>query len=65
VHITRGALALIKSESELAGVLGHEICARRAEAHGERHPQGKRSVGNQRDASPIAAQFLDALANRA
>src|SRR6185295_8471915 len=25
VHITRGALALIKSESELAGVLGHEI----------------------------------------
>jgi predicted Zn-dependent protease len=25
VHITRGALALIKNESELAGVLGHEI----------------------------------------
>lgn len=25
VHITRGALALIRSESELAGVLGHEI----------------------------------------
>jgi predicted Zn-dependent protease len=25
IHITRGALALIKSESELAGVLGHEI----------------------------------------
>jgi predicted Zn-dependent protease len=25
VHITRGALALIKDESELAGVLGHEI----------------------------------------
>jgi Zn-dependent protease with chaperone function len=25
VHITRGALALIKSEAELAGVLGHEI----------------------------------------
>src|SRR5688572_9903013 len=24
-HITRGALALIKSEAELAGVLGHEI----------------------------------------
>ena len=25
VHITRGALALIKSEAELAGVIGHEI----------------------------------------
>ena len=25
VHITRGALALIKSEAELAGVLGHEL----------------------------------------
>src|SRR5262245_10868268 len=25
VHITRGALAMIKSEAELAGVLGHEI----------------------------------------
>src|ERR1051325_6697479 len=25
VHITRGALALIKSESELAGVLAHEM----------------------------------------
>jgi predicted Zn-dependent protease len=25
VHITRGALALLKSEAELAGVLGHEI----------------------------------------
>ncbi|MGH9219337.1 MAG: M48 family metalloprotease [Vicinamibacterales bacterium] len=25
VHVTRGALALIKSEAELAGVLGHEI----------------------------------------
>lgn len=25
VHITRGALAMLKSESELAGVLGHEL----------------------------------------
>ena len=25
VHITKGALGLIKTESELAGVLGHEI----------------------------------------
>ena len=25
VHITRGALALIKNEAELAGVLGHEM----------------------------------------
>ena len=25
IHITRGALALLKNESELAGVLGHEI----------------------------------------
>ena len=25
VHITRGALGLMKNEAELAGVLGHEI----------------------------------------
>src|SRR5688572_32968577 len=25
VHVTRGALGLIKNEAELAGVLGHEI----------------------------------------
>ena len=25
IHITRGALALIQNEAELAGVLGHEI----------------------------------------
>ncbi len=25
MHITRGALGLIKSEAELAGVLGHEV----------------------------------------
>ena len=36
VHITRGALGLIKNEAELAGVLGHEIIARHREAHGQR-----------------------------
>ena len=35
VHITRGALGLIKSEAELAGVLGHEITHVTREAHGQ------------------------------
>ena len=42
VHITRGALALIKTEAELAGVLGHEIAHVVAEAHRERHSKEQR-----------------------
>ena len=43
VHITRGALALIKSEAELAGVLGHEII-HVAEKHTVRSLQKSKAV---------------------
>jgi len=65
VHITRGALALIKSESELAGVLGHEIS----------HVTQKHTVNAIRKSKTVQlgtnetlanrGQFLDAFANRA
>jgi predicted Zn-dependent protease len=64
VHITRGALALIKSEAELAGVLGHEI------AHvAQKHTVGaiRKSKGVQIGTSETLANrgaFLDQLANR-
>jgi predicted Zn-dependent protease len=65
VHITRGALALIKSEAELAGVLGHEI------AHvTEKHTVNaiRKSKGVQIGTGETLSNrgmFLDALANRA
>jgi predicted Zn-dependent protease len=65
VHITRGALALIKSEAELAGVLGHEI------AHvTQKHTVNaiRKSKGVQIGTSETLANrgaFLDQLANRA
>jgi predicted Zn-dependent protease len=65
VHITRGALALIKSEAELAGVMGHEI------AHvAEKHTVNaiRKSKGVQIGTGETLSNrgmFLDALANRA
>jgi len=65
VHITRGALALITSEAELAGVLGHEI------AHvTEKHTVNaiRKSKGVQIGTGETLSNrgmFLDALANRA
>ena len=51
VHITRGALALIKNEAELAGVLGARDHPRHREAHhpGDPEEQG-RADGRVRDA---------------
>lgn len=65
VHITRGALGLIKSEAELAGVLGHEV------AHvTQKHTVNaiRKSKGVQLGTSETLSNrgaFLDALANRA
>ena len=65
VHITRGALALIKTEAELAGVMGHEI------AHvAQKHTVNaiRKSKGVQIGTSETIKDrtgFLDALANRA
>ena len=64
VHITRGALALIKSEAELAGVLAHEI------SHvAQKHTVNaiRKSKGVQLGTGETLANrgmFLDALASR-
>jgi predicted Zn-dependent protease len=53
IHITRGALALIRSEAELAGVLGHEI-AHVTEKHSIRSIQ--RSKGLSLASDEVGAQ---------
>lgn len=65
VHITRGALALIRSESELAGVLGHEI-AHVAQKHTVNAIRKSKAVqfGTSETLSN-RGMFLDALADRA
>jgi predicted Zn-dependent protease len=62
VHITRGALALIRSESELAAVLGHEI-AHVTEKHTLAAIQKSNVVGAAAQAS--RREFLSAVAERA
>ena len=64
VHITRGALALIKSEAELAGVLGHEIAhvAQKHTVNAIRKSKGVQ-IGTSETSSNRGA-FLGALANR-
>jgi beta-barrel assembly-enhancing protease len=65
VHITRGALALIKSEAELAGVMGHEIAhvAQKHTVNAIRKSKGVQ-IGTGETLSN-RGMFLDALANRA
>ena len=65
IHITRGALALIKSEAELAGVMGHEI-AHVAQKHTVKAIQKSKGVQiGTSEASSNRGAFLGALANRA
>jgi beta-barrel assembly-enhancing protease len=65
IHITRGALALLKSEAELAGVLGHEI-AHVAKKHTVNAIQKSKGVAiGTSEASSSRTAFLGALANRA
>ena len=65
VHITRGALALIRSEAELAGVLGHEIAhvTQKHTVNAIRKSKGVQ-IGTGETLSNRGV-FLDALANRA
>jgi predicted Zn-dependent protease len=65
IHITRGALAMIKSEAELAAVLGHEI-GHVAHKHTVNAIQKNKAVqiGTSETLSS-RGPFLDLLANRA
>jgi predicted Zn-dependent protease len=65
VHITRGALALIKSEAELAAVLGHEI-GHIAHKHTVNAIQKNKAVQlGTNETLSSRAPFLDMIANRA
>ncbi|MBA2304831.1 MAG: M48 family metalloprotease [Acidobacteria bacterium] len=64
VHITRGALGLIKSEGELAGVLGHEI-AHITKKHTVKAIQKNKGVELAADVAPGSNAFVEGLANAA
>ena len=65
VHITKGALGLIKSEAELAGVLGHEI-AHVTEKHTVNAIQKNKAVKlGDRGGRRQAASYITKLANAA
>jgi predicted Zn-dependent protease len=64
VHITRGALGLIKSEAELAGVLGHEI-AHITKKHTVKAIQNNKRFKLAADVTPGTGAFVDGLANAA
>ena len=64
VHITRGALGLIKSEAELAGVLAHEIShiTKKHTVNSIRNNKGFKMAS---DAAPGSGAYVGALANAA
>ena len=64
VHITKGALGLIKSEAELAGVLGHEI-AHVTEKHTVNAIRKNKSVKFAADVAPGSNEYLEGIANAA
>ena len=63
VHITRGALGLIKTEAELAGVLAHEI-AHVAEKHTVNAIRKSKAVQTGAGELSDRGKYLDVLANR-
>jgi len=63
VHITRGALGLIRNESELAGVLGHEI-THVSHKHAVNAIQKGNAVKVGSDAAGSRVAFLDTLTNK-
>ena len=64
VHITRGALGLIRSEAELAGVLSHEI-AHITKKHTVNAIQKNKGFKLASDAVPGSGAYVGALANAA
>lgn len=63
VHITRGALGLIKSEAELAGVLGHEI-THVAHKHAVKAIEKGNAMKTASETAGSRIAFLDTLANK-
>jgi predicted Zn-dependent protease len=61
VHITRGALGLIKSEAELAGVLGHEI-AHIAGKHTAIEIEKNKRFSFAADLAPGSNEYFEGLA---
>jgi Zn-dependent protease with chaperone function len=62
IHITRGALALIQNEAELAGVLGHEI----AHVTGKHTIEAIRKGNAAKELTSLAGTaLLEAVANKA
>lgn len=64
VHITRGALGLIRSEAELAGVLGHEI-AHVTKKHTVNAIRKSATFDLAADVAPGSNAYIDALSNAA
>lgn len=64
VHITKGALGLIKSEAELAGVLGHEI-AHVTEKHTVKAIRKNKTVKLAADVAPGSNEYIEGIANAA
>jgi predicted Zn-dependent protease len=64
VHITKGALGLIKSEAELAGVLAHEI-AHITKKHTVKAIQKNKRVKFATDVAPGSNEFIEGFANAA
>ena len=63
VHITRGALGLIQNESELAGVLGHEI-THVSHKHAVNAIQKANTMKVAGDAAGSRVAFLDTLSSK-
>jgi predicted Zn-dependent protease len=64
VHITRGALGLIKSEAELAGVLGHEV-AHVAQKHTAKAIEKNKTIKLGTDVAAGSREWVNALADAA
>ena len=64
VHITRGALGLIKSEAELAGVLGHEV-AHITKKHTINAIQKNNAFELTAEMAPGSNAFIEGFANAA
>src|SRR5262249_33965425 len=62
VHITKGALGLIKSEAELAGVLGHEV-EHVAQKHTVKSIEKSRKVKLGTDVAVGSSDYFSALAD--